>query len=93
MEALEAKEVALSDEVTGAGDERGAPGLRHALCSPRSCLGRHPPFQPVPVPRHRGESGPRLQHAADEPQTGGPPRLRQRGQVVFSLSAERSTMF
>lgn len=31
MEALEAKEVALSDEVTGAGDERGAPGWRHAL--------------------------------------------------------------
>ena len=52
MEALEAKEVALSDEVTGAGDERGAPGWRHALCSPRSCLGRHPPFQPVPLYYH-----------------------------------------
>ena len=31
MEALEAKEVALSDEVTGAGDERRAPGWCHAL--------------------------------------------------------------
>ena len=38
MEALEAKEVALSDEVTGAGDERGAPGDQ-----PKGFLAQWPP--------------------------------------------------
>lgn len=37
--------------------------------------------------------GPRLQHKVDEPQRVGLPQPRQRRQVLFYISAERSTMF
>lgn len=36
---------------------------------------------------------PRLKHKVHEPQRVGPPQPRQRRQVLFYISAERSTMF
>lgn len=37
--------------------------------------------------------GPRLKHTVDEPQRAGPPQPRQRRQVLFYISAERSIVF
>lgn len=84
----------MSDEVMGAGDERE--GLRAGttpFSSARSHFGHNPFFQPVPVQERGVNLGPRLKHKVDEPQRVGLPQPRQRRQVLFYISAERSTMF
>lgn len=63
------------------------------ICSARSHLGHNPSFQPVPVTRRRCESGAKAEAQVRQPQRVVLPQPRQRRQVLFYISAERSTVF
>lgn len=68
-------------------------------------LAPHPSVQPdhilaIILPFNQCQSqgggvnlGPRLKHKVHEPQRVGLPQPRQRRQVLFYISADRSTMF
>lgn len=63
------------------------------FCSARSHLGPNPSFQPVPVTRRRCEPGAKAEAQVHEAQRVRLPQPQQRRQVLFHISAERSTMF